>query len=80
MSELLHRHVKVVYPASVTNGLPMPGAAASGKESAVVGFIFEKLNGSDKENVNDRRSATSLAIKLKKPAQGFSLKGILEPA
>lgn len=33
------------------------GAATSGKENAVAGFIFEKLNGSDKENVNDRGSS-----------------------
>jgi len=30
------------------------GAASSGGENAVAGFVFEKVNGSDKEEVNDK--------------------------
>lgn len=30
------------------------GAATSGGENAVAGFVFEKINGSDKEEVNDK--------------------------
>lgn len=35
------------------------GAATSGRENAVAGFVFDKLNGADKKNVNDRGNGES---------------------
>ena len=35
------------------------GAATAGGENAVAGFIFEKMNGSDKKDVNDARATSN---------------------